>query len=70
VTRRPRLPAREDGRAGKLTEGGRRSGATASAVTTPQTAITASSQKAVEYADPVGTEVPEIVLFASSVAPS
>jgi hypothetical protein len=56
--------------AGKVAHGRPRSGATASAVTTPQTAITAPIQKAVEYAEPVGTEVPGIVVFASTVAPN
>ena len=55
--------------AGKVAHG-RRSGSTASAVTTPQTAIAAPIQNAVEYAEPVGTEVPGIVVFASTVAPS
>jgi uncharacterized protein DUF4232 len=56
--------------AGKVAHGRRRSGSTASAVTTPQTAIAAPIQNAVEYAEPVGTEVPGIVVFASTVAPS
>ena len=53
-----------------MSHGRRRSGATASAVTTPHTAIAAPIQKAVEYAEPVGTVVPGIVSFASTVAPS